>query len=264
MWRRKESTVSCDCLDVARSMEGALWWGAFAALDQWCIPHRLGKPQTSRPTDADLVAAAGSGGLQTDLLKRFAMEYQVFRLPLNLMCHREERLAAVGTAVHNSYYSVGAEPGPEDLARMWWTAISQVRLAMEPFGRTADLKSFCMKSLWLYYPAQATMWDSFVVRALNTALGTRHNNSIASEHEAAAFLVDFERLFAEQQPLINRILDDVQTLTGKRYAYPRRVLDKALWLLGEVDDAAVVKIAFLLLGTDPQIRMATKQRFAKP
>ena len=248
------------CLTVARRIEGAIWWGALSALDQWRVGYRPGRPQTSRPTDMELVAAARRDGLSADLVMRFAKEYQLFRNPLNLEDRREERLSAVGTAVREAYYFDG-EPGSEDLSGMWWAAIGAVRAAMERFGPTANLKSFCMKTLWLHHPAEATMWDSYAVRALNAQLGAGHTSDIASEREAAAFLADFEQLFARQRILIDEALNDVQVITEERYAYPRRVLDKALWLLGNEDDADVVKQMRLLLERNPSIRAATEGRF---
>lgn len=224
-----------DCFHLASTMGGAIWWGVFSAIDQWCISHRPGRPQTPRPTDAELVKAAHGVGLDADLLKKFAIEYQVYRRPLNLIDKREDRLKAVGLAIHETYCFDG-ELKPEDLACMWWTAIGEVRNAMARFGPTAKLKSFCMKSLWLYHPAQATMWDSFAVRALNAVLNTQHDDKIVCVNDAAAFLRDFENLFEAQKALINEVIESSQLVIGQRYAYPRRVLDKALWLLGEEDE----------------------------
>ena len=251
-----------DCLHFASTMEGAIWWGVFSALDQWCISHRPGRPQTRRPTDADLVEAVRDGGLKAHLLEKFANEYQVFRYPLNLKNQREERLNAVGIAVHQTYCCHGV-PKPADLARMWWTAIGEVRNAMARFGPTANLKSFCMKSLWLYHPARATMWDSFAVRALNAQLNKQHDDKIVCVNDAAAFLRNFENLFEAQNALINEVIEKSQSVIGQRYAYPRRVLDKALWLLGEEDEEKKNGAWRMILGTNAKVRAATEQRFPR-
>jgi hypothetical protein len=247
------------CLRVARTMEGAIWWGAFSAIDQWLVAHRPGKPRSIRPTDKELVAAARSGPLNGDLLQRFAQEYQVFRYPLNQIAHRDARLNANGRVLFDVYHSK-RDPGPEDLARMWWRAISEVREAMVCFGRTANLKSFCMKTLWIHQPVRATMWDSFAVRSLNEILKTRHNN-ISNVDDTARFLKDFEMLFEREHDRILTTLKVARATLFIEYKYPRRVLDKALWLLGNENDSDLAKQMKLILAADPSIRAATEHRF---
>ncbi|WP_213978864.1 hypothetical protein [Sphingomonas sp. dw_22] len=231
-----------DCLKLGRTRFGALTWGGLEARNQWIDPVNLDRKNVVRPTDAQIVAAVREGPLSAAMLQAFAQEYRVFHYPLAPKDGREARLAAIAQAL-DPIYRGAPDTAAETLARLWWQAIEAVRDVVVAHGkRPSMLRSFCMKMLWFYHPQAATMWDDYALRALNRELGTRHPGKIDTAEQASAFLADFERLFALAEPDIARILTHIETQGGGRYAYDRRVLDKALWLLGVKEDERVIEM----------------------
>ncbi|KMS50353.1 hypothetical protein V474_20850 [Novosphingobium barchaimii LL02] len=131
-----------------------------------------------------------------------------------------------------------------------------------------------MKSLWYYQPEHATMWDSYAVMALNDVMGAKHRNGIKEEKAATAFLHDFEALHARWLPTIEANIAAQAPLLGMTYPYTRRVLDKALWLLGKRLDRKIPKgeikasadsqpdvFMMVLADYNPKLREATEDRF---
>jgi hypothetical protein len=82
------------------------------------------------------------------------------------------------------------------------------------------LYSMLSKLLWFYHPTQMTMYDRYAV----DALGLVKNCKITPE----TFLAVFDDLFHEKLPSINT----AAVFSDREYPYPRRVLDKWLWLKG--------------------------------
>ena len=247
-------------LELGHSDVGAIWWGAFEALNQWTCPVNPNRPNVRRPTDHELVSALEEGPFTASMLQAFAKEYKVFRYPLNPLPSREARLRDVALAL-DEVYRGATNPTPAKLAQLWWAAVERVRDVIEQYQmRPTLLRSFCMKSLWFYYPEQATMWDSHAVRALNLRFGTRHVENIKRQEQTAAFLQDFEQLFSDFEQEITDALSIANQVTGQAYSHGRRVLDKALWLKGCNNNDRVLQ-AILSLEADPVRRQAMEQRF---
>ncbi|MBB3810708.1 hypothetical protein [Pseudochelatococcus contaminans] len=233
----------------------AIWWGALSAIEQWKKSRHI--------SDEALVEAARTKNLNGKLIHKFALEYQVFRFPLNLHDRRTERLQAIAEVLEINYSpKINDNDHTAELAQRWFKTIGDVHATLARYGAAANLRSFSMKALWLYQPEHATMWDSFAVRGLKSLADTKHPREIKSETAAAAFLHSFEDIFKRHEALINSAIKPAEEITGVRYKYPRRVLDKALWLLGnkgeEQRDAAFNRLTGLypeataeFLGTPP-------------
>lgn len=248
-------------------LDDAIWWGVFSAIDQWNSPHAPFPSYLYRPTDQQLVEHITKGnGFDIRLLAAFAGAYGVLDRRLKRRDHLRERLAALSGALHDAYSSPN-EPTPEQLGAMWFTAIKRVSDAIEPFGEPLRLKSLCMKALWFYHPERATMWDSRAVRGLNRVAKSSHNSDLNTGEDAAGFLGDFELLFNQYEEEINSAINIAHEVTKTPpYPYPRRVLDKALWLLGAEDNAEAwqktINDAREILLSDPAISAASHQRLS--
>lgn len=206
----------------------AIWWGALSAIEQWKKSRYI--------SDEALVEAASDNNLDGERIHAFAQEYQVFRFPLNLHDRRPERLQAIAEVLEKNYHpAINGNKHTAELAQRWFKTIGDVHTTLARYGAARNLYSFSMKALWLYQPEHATMWDSFAVRGLNSLADNNHPRKIKSEAAAAAFLRSFEDVFKNHEALINSAIKPAEEITGVRYKYPRRVLDKALWLLGNED-----------------------------
>lgn len=116
-----------------------------------------------------------------------------------------------------------------------------------------------MKVLWFYQPEKATMWDDYALRALNSELHANHPSKVETAKEAEAFLLDFERLYAQNSAEISRVRKYIEGNGGISYAYDRRVLDKALWLLGAKDERIIQMM--LRMKADPLNRAVMEHFF---
>ena len=237
----------------------AIWWGAAAAVKQWKF-EEVTSSGDRRPTDRQLVMAAHSGILDNATFIGFAKRYRVFRHPLHLIEHRDERIGAVTRALH-AVYSVAPEPiSPGALSNMWLDAIGAVHKAMQPFGPTAELRSMCMKALWLYQPAHATMWDSYAVIGLNRITNENRAHRIRQQHNVNDFLDRFENVFALHQDTIIAAIENIESITSEHYAYRRRVLDKALWFMGANRQAGLNEINGIIQ-LMPELARASEPHF---
>ncbi|PVX28938.1 hypothetical protein DD559_05995 [Sphingomonas pokkalii] len=101
----------------------------------------------------------------------------------------------------------------------------------------------------------------------------RHRKNIKNESDAVAFLRDFENLHARWLPTITADIADQARLLGMTYPYTRRVLDKALWLIGKGLDKKIPKGKdkascesvpndfYAMLARNSDLRVATEKKF---
>lgn len=106
---------------------------------------------------------------------------------------------------------------------IWHEGVARIgRLAKKKRKDKSDPKLWSMTSklLWFYHPIEMTMYDRYAAAALKAELGYRIT--------PYNYLQAFEQLLKEKRPSI----DAAATLSDRQYPYPRRVLDKWLWLSG--------------------------------
>lgn len=219
---------------TAENLIAALGWGAVSAYDQYVDPRRLGRSRPTRPSDRDLIAEVREGPMLPETMAAWLNEYRLMHgLWTRKDNVRQERFGKIGAALESAYrVDGGIQPGGQ-AANLWQTAIENVKMVT-----TTNNPSLCMKAMWLYAPATVTMWDNLaalaVVRLAKAFdVQERVQPRVRSPHEAAIFLAVFENIFDKMMEEIHTAISDVaDALTAERYPYPRRVLDKALWLLG--------------------------------
>lgn len=276
-WNRDDAGAA------ARSLEGAIWWGVAAAIDGWANTASRDNRNRTRITDRELVEALQGGAAWTGKQTYdFAREYSVHRTYINYdrQGQREAKCDALARHLQAVYKSVDltqcADPAAA-LGKLWVEAMAGTERIMEEYNgerRLASrLPSFCMKSLWYYQPEHATMWDRYAVVALNSVMNTHHNHDIAGEHAAVAFLRDFDVLHTQWHEKIDEAIAAQAPILGTAYPYSRRVLDKALWLIGKSLDTTktgkgvrkcdTVADDFIALLRDwkPALRQKTEERF---
>jgi hypothetical protein len=248
-------------------LEKAIWWGSFAAISQWTEENPRDSNNIPRPSDRQLCAEiAEKGRWSPDNLLGFARRYSVQQVYINdnKDKKREERLLELANVI-STIYTRKPEPTVETLATRWWEAVEAVQevflqKALDRGQKRGPLlRSFCMKTLWYYYPEIATMWDSFAVKGLNLIEGTRHKTNIKEVNEATDFLKDFEALFIKLEGKIDQALAVAQGATGVAYPYKRRVLDKALWYIGVPTDEKQEEAWDLEILRLPEIVKATAE-----
>jgi hypothetical protein len=99
--------------------------------------------------------------------------------------------------------------------------------------------SMASKLLWFYHPEYMTMYDK------NASEGLAHQSGLSVPYKASKpqenYLQRFEELFKKKRTEI----DKAEQFSDRQYPYPRRVLDRWLWLQGSRDkDKEVLVNAF--------------------
>jgi hypothetical protein len=111
----------------------------------------------------------------------------------------------------------------QELTDRWHGGITELgKLVKESMdGTKSELRSMSAKLLWFYQPQDMTMFDDYAFTAIRQQPGFE-------KLEKPDFLFAFERLFSGKTVEIN----ESARFSDRRYPYPRRVLDKWLWLNG--------------------------------
>ena len=97
-------------------------------------------------------------------------------------------------------------------------------------GRNRDFTSLASKALWLCYPYDVPMFDSFAQRALwvIAKLETRGGDAIVDGPEYRRFLHIWKALYDRYAV----VLSEIET---HGYPYRVRIFDKILWMIGTRD-----------------------------
>ncbi len=86
------------------------------------------------------------------------------------------------------------------------------------------------KLLWFYKPEEMTLFDDYVFAAIRQQPGF-------GELTKPGYLFAFEKLFSETAVEIT----EAARFSDRKYPYPKRVLDKWLWLNGNEEKQEFMK-----------------------
>ncbi len=112
----------------------------------------------------------------------------------------------------------------EALTDRWREAVTLIAKLLKRWdGSSAELWSMTSKLLWFYQPRHMTMFDRFAFSAIRALPGAG-----LEKLKREDFLLGFEKVFVEKKADI----DEAARFSDRVYPYPRRVLDKWLWLRG--------------------------------
>ncbi|MGA7077086.1 MAG: hypothetical protein WBQ43_05145 [Terriglobales bacterium] len=130
----------------------------------------------------------------------------------------------------------------EELTQRWDKGIEELGKFVPPRkdGSASELRSMASKLLWFYQPHDMTMFDDFAFRAIRGLPGLK-------KLKAGDYLVAFEKVFASTAAEIV----GASHFSDRKYPYPRRVLDKWLWLNGNKEKPEYMRRFELSLARAP-------------
>ncbi|MFI5022841.1 MAG: hypothetical protein ACHQRJ_14475 [Alphaproteobacteria bacterium] len=139
-----------------------------------------------------------------------------------------------------------------ELTNRWKKSVSKIGCLAKKKkknGGNPELWSMASKLFWFYQPTEMTMYDSNAVKGLKAVSGC----VITPQN----FLEKFEELFKNKQTSIS----EAANFSDREYPYPRRVLDKWLWLKGSGKEAVYLHQFQWSLELAPIRRACTNQSF---
>jgi hypothetical protein len=120
----------------------------------------------------------------------------------------------------------------QELTDRWHKGITELgKLVKErKDGTQSELRSMSAKLLWFYQPEEMTLFDDYAFTAIRQQPGLE-------KLEKPGYLFVFEKLFSDMAFEIT----EAARFSDRKYPYPRRVLDKWLWLNGNEEKPEFMK-----------------------
>jgi hypothetical protein len=160
-------------------------------------------------------------GWNVDSWKLFLRTYGLMRGRHAALRDKSTTVLAVLTPLFNA--ALPATNTTQELTRRWLAGTGEIGklVARRKDGGNAELLSMASKLLWFYQPKEMTMFDKYAFGAIRKFHGF-------GQLKAQDFLIAFENVFARE----NAAITEAAQFSDRKYPYPRRVLDKRLWLQG--------------------------------
>jgi len=169
-------------------------------------------------------------GWGDDSWKRFLSTYGLTQGKQAALGNKSETVLAVLTPLFSA--PLAATDTAQELTRRWFCAVGEIGTLVpkRKDGTNSELLSLASKLLWFYQPNDMTMYDKYAFNAIRDLYDLE-------KLKPQDFLSAFEKVFASEMVKITEAAD----FSDRKYPYPRRVLDKRLWLKGSGKEEEYLK-----------------------
>ena len=164
----------------------------------------------------------GTAERRNSTLRKWLESYNVFQ------GFKADRRNAVSQAILNWADRQSHDSSLESLESLLEAHHALEHACVEAFGKERDFTSLASKALWLCYPKDVPLYDSFVLRALQVI--SKIEPSLPPVKYRVVGYAPFARLWRALYDRHEAAIDAISSDSG--YPYSVRIFDGILWILG--------------------------------